>query len=285
MSNSEHPLLFEMLKSFVTLAETLNLSHAEEITGNTRQTLRRHVGQLEEIKGGALFEVADRRYVLTCLGKSVLPDARSILGQATAWANGQMKTIRGLQYLTKGLDEENFFFQQQHPVGRAFASSSDFPRKIIEAWATAGGNLEDEALLKVRPYCNIFRRMNGEWLFAEVGDKSSYVSWFGITDARSTIGRTLPKLPAGDLFGALVGEAFDSIEKSESVRLDHVYSLLPSSIHDQPIPASYERVLLGAHFADSSFAMLSYVRRTYDVEIEGVTTDMLHKMPAEFVMA
>ena len=42
------PLLFEMLRSFTTLARTLNLSHAVEELNSTRQTIRRHISQLED---------------------------------------------------------------------------------------------------------------------------------------------------------------------------------------------------------------------------------------------
>ena len=54
-------LLFEMIRSFVTLATTLNLSHAVAELGTTRQTLRRHIQQLEEAMNTALFEVDARR--------------------------------------------------------------------------------------------------------------------------------------------------------------------------------------------------------------------------------
>ncbi|MEP3512466.1 MAG: hypothetical protein ABJN38_11970, partial [Lentilitoribacter sp.] len=38
-----HALLHEMIRSFTTLARTLNLSHAVKELGSTRQTLRRHI--------------------------------------------------------------------------------------------------------------------------------------------------------------------------------------------------------------------------------------------------
>ena len=47
-----YPLLFEILRSFTMLAATLNLSHAVKELGSTRQTVRRHISQLEDIKGG-----------------------------------------------------------------------------------------------------------------------------------------------------------------------------------------------------------------------------------------
>jgi len=70
-----NPLLFEMIRSFSTLAKRLNLSHAVEELGSTRQTVRRHIDNLEEIKGVVLFRVVDRRYELTEAGTHALPEA------------------------------------------------------------------------------------------------------------------------------------------------------------------------------------------------------------------
>ena len=67
--------MFEMLRSFTTLAETLNLSHAVVLLGSTRQTVRRHIQQLEEMRGEALFEVHDRQYVLTDAGDRSVREA------------------------------------------------------------------------------------------------------------------------------------------------------------------------------------------------------------------
>jgi len=42
------PLLYEMVRSFTVLADTLNLSQAVRLLGSTRQTVRRHIAQIEE---------------------------------------------------------------------------------------------------------------------------------------------------------------------------------------------------------------------------------------------
>lgn len=67
--------LAEMLRSFVVLADTLNLSHAVERLQTTRQTVRRHIKLLEERRGAPLFELRDRQYALTPAGKRALPEA------------------------------------------------------------------------------------------------------------------------------------------------------------------------------------------------------------------
>ena len=136
----------------------------------------------------------------------------------------------------------------------------------------------------VRPYCNIFRRLGDNLVFAEVGDDSSFVSWFGEATALSTVGRALGQMPGGRDFGYLVDIAYEEVEANQSIRLDHVHTLLPYGESGNLLPITYERLMLGARFPDQSLAIVSAVRRTYDVEIKGVSQAMLQRMPAKMEM-
>tara|TARA_R110002072_G_scaffold192587_1_gene349621 strand:- start:830 stop:1747 length:918 start_codon:yes stop_codon:yes gene_type:complete len=279
-----YPLLFEMLRSFTCLAATLNLSHAVRELRSTRQTVRRHVNQLEELKGGPLFEVAERQYMLTELGHSVLPEALDLLARAEGWLMGQSRLINGMQYLRREDPDGWFFFQQEQPISNLFGSTSPLLPEVMKAWAIAGGNLEHKALKDVRPFCTVFRRVGEEWLFTEVGEESSFVSWFGWTVSRSSIGRPLGEMPGGGNFGLLSKIAYAEVETNQSARLDHIFTVLPKGTEAEMLPISFERLLLGARFPDDSFAMISAVRRTYDVDIKDVSNEMLHQMSEDMVM-
>jgi hypothetical protein len=278
-----YPLLLEMLRSFAMLADTLNLSHAVKELGSTRQTVRRHIAQLEEIKGGALFEVRDRQYELTPLGHTILPEAQDLLARANTWVNGDYSLIDGLQYLRNATDGWSLF-QQQHPIGRVFTSTGSLLQDTLSAWANSGGALEHPAMEAVRPYLMVFRRINDQWLCVELGDACSYVSWFGWAAARSSIGRDLGQMPGGSDFGRLVNLAYTEVETNQAMRLDHTFTQVPREQGGPPVPICYERLLLASRFPDDSFAMISAVRRTYDVSIWGVTDDMLKRMPKDLVM-
>ena len=278
-------LLYEMIRSFVTLADTLNLSQAVKQLDSTRQTVRRHIAHLEEIKGGELFEVKDRRYSLSLLGVTILPEARDLMANASAWLLGNAGQINGLQYLMHGPSEGHIFYQQQHQVDRVFSSSGKILQEVLEGWARGGGQLQHEALREVRRYCIIFRRMNGDLVFTEVGDDSSFLSWFGADIAESTIGRRLGQMPGGEGFGRLVDIAYAEIEMSQAIRLDHIHTVIPKPDLQELVPISYERMMLGARFPDQSPAIISVVRRTYDIEIKGVTAEIIKRMPEEYLMS
>ena len=78
-----------MLRAFVCVSDHLNLSKACEELGATRQTVRRHITELEAIKGAKLFEVEDRQYRLTPFGRGSLAGARAILRQLDLWSGSR----------------------------------------------------------------------------------------------------------------------------------------------------------------------------------------------------
>lgn len=284
LSDANPPLLFEMIRSFTTLARTLNLSLAASETNTTRQTVRRHVSHLEQLKDVRLFEVENRQYRLTKDGALLLPEANDVLVRGNAWLAGRSCLIDGLQYLQHKEVNGWCHYQQQKPISNVFSSSSDLLKRVLSAWASSSGLLEHPMFKDVRPYCTVSRKVGDSWFFTEVGDHSSYLTWFGWKAARSSIGAALNEMPGGDGFGHLVNSAYREVEATQSIRLDHVYTLLPHGQEGHLVPICYERLLLGARFPDDSHAIVTVVRRTYDVSIQGVTDEMLRKMPEEMLM-
>ena len=152
-----HALLHEMIRSFTTLARTLNLSHAVKELGSTRQTLRRHIALLEELKGVELFVVKDRQYHLTDAGRRALPEAEDILSRGTSWLNRDVGHVEGLQHLSKVMSDGWYFHQQQRPISEVWASDRPLFREAIKAWTRAQGELEHEEMQYIRPYFMVFR--------------------------------------------------------------------------------------------------------------------------------
>lgn len=277
-------LLFEMLRSFTTLARHLNLSRAVAELSSTRQTVRRHISQLETLKGGALFKLHDRQYRLTELGERVLPEAQDLVARAEGWAQGNSSIVNGLQRLAQVGDDGFYLYQQQHPIGRIFRMENPFLRNVLQAWAVSGGEIEHEAMQAVRENVMVFRRSGDEWLCVEIGEKSSFMSWFGRSIAQSSIGRAMDNFPAQDSFRYLLRLAYQEVETTEGVRLDHTLTRIARHEGGELIPLSFQRLLAAAKFPDGSFAMISTLLRTYDIEIDGVDDSIRCDMPEELLM-
>ena len=278
-NNVPPALLFEMVRSFVTLASTLNLSHAVSDLASTRQTVRRHITLLEETMDMSLFIVEDRRYRLSPMGEQVLPSAKDLLARATLWANGQVLDQGYLQHLHAEV-EDWVLYQQQQPLGLIWDDPFVLPRETFRAWTMSGGEIESPSFAHVRPYLIIYRQSDVGWICVEFGQKSVYVNWFGQDYARSSIGRTIAQMPAGEEFSNLVYEAFEEVQAGQTVRLDHVYTRMPRGAAQKLAPVAYQRLMLSGFFPDKSPAVMSLVMPVGELKISGLDPQEISGMDA-----
>ena len=265
-------ILFELLRSFSTLARTLNLSKAVRELGSTRQTVRRHIYLLEEARGEKLFSVEDRQYRLTAAGRASLQAAEEILSFGEAWLGRSLShkdRLVSININGKGSDD-HFYFLQEHPISTLWQGKSDLLKSALQSWTLAEGQIEHSAFEKIRPYTMIFRRHEQDWLCTEVGQLSVYSDWFGKEWALSTVGRSLSSLPGGGGFPSLLRQPFDAIFINHGLRYDHIVMQITQGQDGDLHLACYDRLLMGARFPDNSFALLSIVHQTKAIDIKGL---------------
>ncbi|MEM9524175.1 MAG: LysR family transcriptional regulator [Pseudomonadota bacterium] len=277
-------LLFAMLRSFSSLARTLNLSKAVRELGITRQTMHRHIHTLEECQGRKLFLVQDNQYHLTDDGRDCLKEAEHLLTRGEAWLNGEIRQTEGLLCIENSTSHEQPYFLQQHPLSRLWTHSSPFLRQCFKIWAETEGRIEDETFQPVRDYSMLYRYRKGDWICVDVGEKSSYAAWFGWTWEKSSIGYSISDLPSGTRFSNLVLLPFENILEAGGARLDHVYTQVSREPDGPAIPVSYQRLCLGGRFPDDSFALISIIDRTRNISIKGFSSDRFPPMPVELEM-
>lgn len=276
-------ILFEMLRSFSTLARTLNLSRTVEETGATRQTIRRHIDIIEKHRGDKLFVLEDRQYRLTEAGKEALPEAEDLLVRGRAWLANHIRHVNSKGYLARD-DDELMYYLQQHDVPELWENGTPLLQVALEAWVRGKGALESPDFAPIRPFCMIFRQQDENWLCVEVGEKSSYATWYGWTWQRSSVGRTLPNLPGGIGFAQLTQQPFEAVAHQYSARFDHIHTKIDHGPDGEMLPISYQRLLMRGKFADGSPALISVIERTYELDIAGLPEDRIQSMPEEFVM-
>lgn len=274
-------LLFEMARSFVALAETLNLTHAVERLNSTRQTLRRHIASLEESIGAPLFIVEDRRYHLTDTGRRALIPAQSILAQGETWHRGDFFALEGLNQLSYEEPTGFFYHQLQQPLSVVWQSNSALLKKALKSWTESGGRLEHEAMQHVRPYLLVYRETEMGWMCVEVGEKSFYTNWWGWAKARSSVAQTLEKFSGGPEVANLMGVPYQEVKASHGVRLDQVVSKAPRGEKGEIETIAFQRLLLGGYLPDGSFALLVVVDRPDSISISGVDPDILDQVPTD----
>jgi biotin operon repressor len=267
---SNQALLFEMLRSFVTLADTLNVSRAVQELGVTRQTLRRHIEILEESRGRPLFTVEDRQYRLTDDGCHAVQEARSLLERGRAWLESEAGHREGLFHFALTRPDGYYYHLQQHPIARVWTHEGRVLRQAIQAWALSEGQIEHKAFQAVRPHALVFRYLDDHWLCAEVGENSDFARWYGWSWARSSVGRKIDGLPGAGRFNFSAAQSYDELKATQGLRLDHIATLMPHGPEDRMRPICFARLLLGCRFPDGSFAMMSMVDRSSEIDIPGL---------------
>ena len=105
-----------MLRSFVTLARSLNMTNTVSELGISRQTVRRHINELEAIRRVTLFDFTDRKYSLTPDGKQALFEAEVLLQKANNWIADNSNLVNGLPSINLQMSDGTPFHAQRHPL-------------------------------------------------------------------------------------------------------------------------------------------------------------------------
>ena len=283
-ANRAPNIMHEMLRSFVTLARYLNLSHSVDHLGSTRQTVRRHIEMLQSLRGEKLFAFVDRQYVLTDEGALALVEAERILQLDDAWMRKEIRVVDGLFAVRYSADGDVPYFSQQHPIDTVWKLGTPLIQKGLSCWVEAKSQLETPELEAVKDYLLAYRRHHNDWLCVNIGEKSSYATWLGWSWAKSAIGRPLSDDPMASPADRYVSDAYDNILLSGGVRVDHVYTKIARNHGEVPEPISYQRLIMRCMFPNGDHALVTLVDRTNSVQIAGVDLEDFPPMNTSFIM-
>lgn len=287
MTRPRPQISLDMLRAFVCLAETLNLSRASEVLGVTRQTLRRNIDHLETLRGERLFELDQGRYRLSAAGETRLSDAREILTWCDSWDSTNRFAIRrldGYEHARYAGPGGEVFHTQQHSLASIASSGSVLLRRALAAWGTSLARVDDPAWSELQPYRVVYRRTGTSWIFAEVGARSAYTLWFGEEAARSAVGTLFHEDNVGDEFNDFIARAYSEVHAGGGMRLDHVYATLPWQ-GGELRPVGFQRLLAGCAFPDGSPALMMIAAITDRLQIDSLPENALGEIPGPTFMA
>ncbi len=275
-----------MLRAFVCMSKTLNLSKTCEELNATRQTVRRHITDLELIRGAKLFEVVDRQYHLTTEGAASIDEAKALLLQLDSWAGQsalKRNSSKGLQKAQYTDDDGLMFYSQQHSVSQIALNGLPLMRKAFVAWGNAQTLIEHQEMQAIRPYTVLYRMSPAGWVFVDVGSESAYAKWFGWTWSKSAIGKLLNEDDVGDEFNEFIAGAYSRIYEEGGVRLDHLYAYLPKD-GGESLPVTFQRMLMGCVFPDGTPGLSVLAIITPQVDIDAVKDLEKPDLPAHLLM-
>ena len=267
------PLAFiKMLQTFTTLARTLNLSRTVKELNITRQTVRRYILDLEQIRNEKLFSREDNRYFLTKEGMSALGEAEAVIDAANAWVKNQQISVNGLEVFNLSQSDNSIFFAQRHTVNQIWNLAPLLLKNGFRAWVNSKGQLEHNSFKKIRPYLVVYRKYRDDWICVEVGEKSSFATWLGLSWAKSTIGCSFNFNPKQTEADNIILLAYEKVAQTGSVWYDHVATSLPRGRdkENKNNSVNYQRIVFSCLFPNGETAVASLIARTNNISIEGI---------------
>lgn len=277
-------VLFDILNSFVCLARSLNLSHASKELGFTRQTIKRHITDLETKIGTPLFDLENRKYVLTEAGKAALPGAKKILLNANSWFDllTDKLVIKQLKQAEGGA---NLNVLQKHPVSLLNQEGPECLRNVLLKWVESGGRLEHPSMVEMQSRAVNFRKQGAFWICIHIGQQSSMASWLGEEHASSAAGELLEESPMIGNYAIDAIEAYDETYYTGDLVYDHISAWLPHTKGGSPSIVNYQRLVVPCIFPNNERLVSSFVVRTNDIKINNIPDSEIPKMEEKWVMS
>jgi hypothetical protein len=276
-----------MLVAFQTMANILNLTEAANLLNVTRQTVKRHLKDFEDLKGQKLFALHRGRYQLTEDGRDTLIEVSDIVQRIEGLSPSNryvISTRNGYEH-SRYVDEDDVqFFSQQHSVGSPKLYHAPLIEELVRAWGNGLTNLYHPAMDPIRPYLVVYRRRVDGWICVEVGEKSAYSRWFGKDWARSAQGALSQNDKAGDDYNSFISRAYEGINSGGGIRLDHIHARLPRSGRKKPQPVSFQRILAGCAFPDGQRALVVLVVITDRIKLDTLSGHIIEAHPPSLSM-
>ncbi|MEM7426384.1 MAG: LysR family transcriptional regulator [Pseudomonadota bacterium] len=278
--------LYAILQSFLTLATTLNLSRTTRALQITRQSVRRHIVQMEELAGTKLFSYRNNQFSLTADGIRWQREVELVLEQTRMLFDAPTSLIDGMPTVNLTLPgDDNYFYAQQHPIVRIWDETAvPLIREGFEAWSLGASSLEHPAMQGIRPYLVVYRQLKEDWVYTEIGEKSSYASWLRSSLSRSAVGRTYLDDILNTKADRFLLLAHTSVSRTGTPWYGHVSTKLPREKMGDLVPVNYQRLVLPCHFPDRSPAIAVLIARTNRIDIAGLDPADYLRMPPKELM-
>lgn len=227
-------ILFGYIRSFVGLAAVKDVSVVADQFSTTRQTIGRHVHELENMIGCELFASIGARSELTDSGRLWTSRASEILDLAAPFMVGA--SVEGPRYrstqvpLRVLLDEGS--------------KSSPRLREFVNAWMRCDKRLASPDLARFCSELIVYERRNGAWYAKQIGENTALSDRYGIEDTTVGAGMRVTEIMSGADLHDEVSFLLDAVYTRGGVHFSEVSCRLVNPITGLREPMLYERALV-----------------------------------------
>lgn len=226
-------LLFGYVRSFVRLAYLGDVSIAARELETTRQTIGRHIMELENLLECTLFEAVGANSRMTEWGVLWLPRAEEIFDTCSA--------------LFSKKDKRNTEYRSTQLPLRMLLRDSSISKRLSAfagAWMLGDKSLSCERMAQFHDHWITYERKKGTWCARSVGANSALSQFYGQDLATNSAGATIQQMISGTELRDEISFLLDSIYTRGGIHFSEVACRLIKPGTTEPITVLYQRVLV-----------------------------------------
>jgi len=262
------------LMVFALVAEGSSVSQTAKVAGISRPTVLKRLGDLSTIfnKGTPLVENGKLTQHGVYFHSRIQPQISEI------------REALNVIFTPHAVDSLAWR-SQRHSVFELDKKESCPPiiHHAWRAWREGNGDLDSVGMSHLVPWAIILRQFQNDWIVAEIGESSSFATWFGPKRARFFKSKTRKEFLTGSVSYRETGRVYDEVERWGSPILHHIQACIPRSEGSENEWISYQRLVLPIKWGDET-GLASFVVRTNTIRIDTLSAEERHPMAPEFLM-
>ncbi|MEM7067987.1 MAG: LysR family transcriptional regulator [Pseudomonadota bacterium] len=257
-----------LLRSFLAVAESLNINQTAKSMKISRLTLKNRLKALEKLCGFRLLEFDTyNRYKLTPRAETWVHEVRIWLQQGEDIFSLSQERAGGLlQSTPEKLDEP--FYSQQHAITSLWEHDTPYLKSMLNSWFKAEAQFGNPALKRVCDNAILARLRDGEFVIMGIGKNAAMMDWLGKEWCLSAIGKPLPSTAMSTKSDKIVTYSYRQAIQSGAPWYDHVSMELPRPERGTRERAYYRRLILPCKLPDGSPMIASIVELSEDLQID-----------------
>lgn len=232
LDNFNVNLLYGYVRSFVRLAYLGDVRDVALQLELTRQSIKRHVLELENLLEAQLFEQVGAASKLTSMGALWLPRAQEFYELAGAFLN------------QKGANQA-MYRSSQLPLRMLLRdySNSELLRDFATSWMQGGQSTLSECYSRLKEHCILYERVAGSWKSREIGKLSAFSMRFGVDIAKESENKKLSEMKTGSDLHDEISLLLDGIYTRGGLHFSEVACNLNDASGLTREPILYQRLL------------------------------------------
>lgn len=260
---------------FNELYEARSISSTADNLNISRSTVRSHIDRLAKMLNNG--EALTDRGKLTEGGERLYARVRYDLA---AFENS-LEVIKNTPAVTGPLA----WASQRHQVSLLDDKALSVPiiRHAWQAWRSGSASLDSLGMRALVPWTLIFRPWTGGWMLVEIGERSSYVSWFGAERARYFKSEIRQPDLTGGVSYEETSRTYDEVARWGTPILHHIHACIPRVEGQDNEWVSYQRLVLPINWGEEA-GLAVFSARTNKISIDSLAEQDRHLLPDELLM-